>query len=97
LKNIYVGNISYGATEQAIRSLFEEHGSVESVRIVTDRDSGQSKGFGFVEMLQDADAQNAIAALNGKELDGRTLTVNEARPKAERGQAAGYHHQRSRW
>jgi RNA recognition motif-containing protein len=97
LKNIYVGNISYGADEHAIRSLFEQHGTVESVRIVMDRDSGQSKGFGFVEMSQDADAQKAIAALNGKELDGRTLTVNEARPKVERDQAPGYHRQRSRW
>ena len=90
MKNIYVGNLSFGATEQAVRSLFEAHGAVERVSIVTDRDTGQPRGFGFVEMTSDAEADRAIAAINGKELDGRTLNVNEARPKgAGAGQRSG--------
>ena len=84
MKNIYVGNLSFGATEDAVRALFEAYGTVERVSIVTDRDTVRSKGFGFVEMSVAADADRAIAALNGKELEGRALTVNEARPKEER-------------
>jgi cold-inducible RNA-binding protein len=81
MKNIFVGNLSFGATDEAVRSLFATHGTVERVNIVTDRDTGQPRGFGFVEMTDDAEAGRAIAALNGKDLDGRALNVNEAHPK----------------
>lgn len=84
-KKLYVGNLSYGTTDSDLQRVFEEHGTVMSAQVITDRDSGRSKGFGFVEMANDQDAQNAIAALNGKEIDGRTLTVNEARPREDRG------------
>ena len=83
MKNIFVGNLSFGTTEQDIRTLFEAHGSVDRVNIVTDRDSGQPRGFGFVEMTNNAEGDRAIAAVNGKEVGGRTLNVNEAKPKAE--------------
>ena len=83
MKNIFVGNLSFGATEQSVRTLFEAHGAVDRVNIVTDRDSGQPRGFGFVEMSNDSEGDRAIAALNGKDLDGRALNVNEARPKDE--------------
>lgn len=89
MTNIFVGNLSFGATEETIRALFEAHGAVERVSIVTDRDTGRSRGFGFVEMTDSGEAENAINALNGRELDGRKLTVNEARPKAERGGFGG--------
>jgi len=89
MKNIFVGNLSFGATEDALRSLFEAHGTVSRVNIVTDRDSGQPRGFGFVEMNNDVEGDKAIAALNGRDLDGRTLNVNEARPKADRGAGGG--------
>ena len=85
MKNIFVGNLSFGATEDAVRSLFEAYGTVDRVNIVTDRDTGQARGFGFVEMSVNAEADRVINALNGKELDGRTLNVNEARPKEDRG------------
>jgi len=85
VKNIFVGNLSLQTTEQDIRSLFEAHGSVDRVNVVTDRDSGQAKGFGFVEMTNDAEGDKAITSLNGHELGGRPLTVNEARPKSESG------------
>jgi cold-inducible RNA-binding protein len=81
MKNIFVGNLSFGATDESVRSLFASHGTVERVNIVTDRDTGQPRGFGFVEMTDDAEAGRAIAALNGKDLDGRALNVNEAHPK----------------
>jgi len=97
MKKLYVGNLSYGATESTIRSLFENYGAVESVNLITDRDTGRSKGFGFVEMTNDAEAQKAITALNGKEVDGRALTVNEARPKEERSGGGGGGGRRSRW
>jgi cold-inducible RNA-binding protein len=91
MKNIFVGNLSFNATEDGIRSLFETHGAVERVSIVTDRDSGQPRGFGFVEMTNDSEADQAIASLNGREHGGRDLTVNEARPKTERsGGGGGY-------
>jgi cold-inducible RNA-binding protein len=90
MKNIFVGNLSFGATEDSIRSLFEGHGTVERVSVVTDRDTGQSRGFAFVEMTNDGEGQQAIAALNGRELDGRALTINEAKPKEERGGGGGY-------
>ena len=85
MKNIYVGNLSFGATEDAVRSMFEAYGTVERVNVVTDRETGRARGFGFVEMTNDGEGEKAIAALNGQELDGRALSVNEARPKEERG------------
>jgi len=89
MKNIFVGNLSFGATEDSVKALFEAHGAVDRVSIVTDRDSGQPRGFGFVEMPNDAEAERAIAALNGTDLGGRTLNINEARPKAERSGGGG--------
>ena len=82
---IYVGNLSYSATEDDLRTAFEAFGQVESATIVMDRETGRSKGFGFVEMPAAAEAQTAIAELNGKELKGRAVTVNEARPRTDRG------------
>ncbi len=84
MKSIFVGNLSFSATEDMLRSLFEKHGTVERVNIVTDRESGQLRGFGFVEMTNDAEALKAIVALNGWDLEGRKLNVNEARPKTDR-------------
>jgi RNA recognition motif-containing protein len=84
-KRLYVGNLSYGTTDDTLRQLFGAHGSVASAQVIMDRDTGRSKGFGFVEMGSDQEAQTAIQALNGKEVDGRALTVNEARPKTEGG------------
>ncbi|MGC9512219.1 MAG: RNA recognition motif domain-containing protein [Fidelibacterota bacterium] len=81
--NIYVGNLPWGVTEEALKTLFSEYGTVDTARVITDRNSGRSKGFGFVEMSNDSDAQEAIEALNGKEMDGRALRVNEARPAAD--------------
>lgn len=81
--NIYTGNLSYEVTEEDLKLAFESFGEVESVRIIKDNFSGRSKGFGFVEMPNKAEAQAAIDAMNGKELKGRTITVNEARPRAE--------------
>jgi cold-inducible RNA-binding protein len=90
VKNIFVGNLSFGTTENTVRSMFESYGSVDRVNIVTDRDTGQAKGFAFVEMSVDAEGNAAIGGLNGKDVDGRALNVNEARPKAERGSGGGY-------
>ena len=84
MKNIYVGNLSFNATEDQVRGLFEAYGPVDRVSIVTDRDTGQSRGFAFVEMSDDDAAQKAMEALNGSPMGGRNLTVNEARPKADR-------------
>src|SRR5277367_451592 len=89
MKNIFVGNLNFGATESAVRSLFEAYGTVERVNLITDRDTGQARGFGFVEMSNNAEADRAIAELNGRELDGRALNVNEARPKTERSFGGG--------
>jgi RNA recognition motif-containing protein len=89
MKNIFVGNLNFSATEAGVRSLFEAYGSVDRVSIVTDRDTGQARGFGFVEMSNNAEADKAINALNGHDLDGRALNVNEARPKTERGFGGG--------
>jgi cold-inducible RNA-binding protein len=85
MKNIFVGNLDFGATESSVRSLFEPYGSVERVNLITDRDTGRSRGFAFVEMANAAEADKAIEALNGANLDGRQLNVNEARPKTEGG------------
>jgi RNA recognition motif-containing protein len=89
-KKIYVGNLSYGTSDSDLQQMFEAHGSVQSAQVIMDRDTGRSKGFGFVEMGSDQEAQAAIAALNGKEMDGRALTVNEARPKEGGGGRGGY-------
>ena len=98
MKNIYVGNLSFGATEETIRALFAAHGTVGRVNICTDRDSGQPRGFGFVEMDNDGEGEKAIAALNGVTVDGRALNINEARPKADRsGAGGGDGFRRKRW
>lgn len=89
MKNIFVGNLSFDATETAVRAMFEAYGTVERVSIVTDRDTGRAKGFGFVEMSANSDADRAIAELNGRDLDGRALNINEARPKTERSFGGG--------
>jgi RNA recognition motif-containing protein len=89
MKNLFVGNLSFGATEDALRSLFEAYGTVDRVNVVTDRETGRARGFGFVEMSVDAEADRAITGLNGKELDGRAMNVNEARPKESRGGGGG--------
>lgn len=82
--NIYVGNVSYSTDDNRLVELFSEFGAVASARVINDRDTGRSKGFGFVEMENDTEANSAIEALNEKEIDGRTLRVNEARPREER-------------
>jgi cold-inducible RNA-binding protein len=89
MKNIFVGNLSFGATEDTVRAAFQAYGTVDRVNLVTDRDTGQARGFGFVEMSNNAEGDRAINELNGRDLDGRALTVNEARPKAERGSGGG--------
>jgi cold-inducible RNA-binding protein len=102
---IFVGNLSFRTTEESVRSIFETHGSVERVSILTDRETGPSRGFGFVEMPNDAEAAKAVNALSGRELDGRSLTVNEARPKVDRGSvgsafrsnSGGYRRSEARW
>jgi RNA recognition motif-containing protein len=88
-KKLYVGNLTYGVTDSTLQQMFEAHGTVQSAQVIMDRDTGRSKGFGFVEMGNDQEAQAAIAALNGKEVDGRSLTVNEARPRPEGGGGRG--------
>ena len=82
---LFVGGLSFSTSNERLREVFAATGSVESAAVVTDRDTGRSRGFGFVEMTNDAEAENAIAALNGADLDGRTMTINEARPKEDRG------------
>jgi RNA recognition motif-containing protein len=84
-KKLYVGNLGYGVTDSDLSKLFEAHGTVESAQIIMDRDAGRSKGFGFVEMKTDQEAQAAIAALNGQDSGGRALTVNEAKPRTDAG------------
>ncbi len=86
---LYVGNLSYDVTEQQLRDLFSQAGTIKDVTLITDRDTQRSKGFGFVEMTTQAEAQKAIELLNGKELDGRALTVSIARPREERGGSRG--------
>ena len=89
MKNIYVGNLSFDATEDQVRSIFEAYGAVEKVNVITDRDTGQPRGFAFVEMPDDDAASKAIEALNGTNLSGRNLNINEARPKADRPRSGG--------
>jgi cold-inducible RNA-binding protein len=89
LKNIFVGNLDFGATEESIRALFEPYGAIERVSLVTDRDTGRSRGFAFVEMTNAAEADRAIEALNGMDSGGRALNVNEARPKTGGGGGGG--------
>jgi cold-inducible RNA-binding protein len=90
MTNIFVGNLSYQTTQEDLQAAFAQYGNVERVSIVTDRDSGQPRGFAFVEMTEKRDAENAIAQLNGAELNGRALNVNEARPKPAGGGGGGY-------
>lgn len=103
---LYVGGLAYSVSDDALRALFAEKGEVVSAVVIKDRDSGQSKGFGFVEMADDKEAQDAIAALNGKELEGRTIAVNQARPQENRssfgggsrgGYGGGYRNSRPRY
>jgi len=84
-RKLYVGNLGYGVTDSDLSKMFEPHGTVESAQVIMDRDTGRSKGFGFVEMKTEQEAQTAIAALNGKDAGGRSLTVNEAKPRTEGG------------
>jgi RNA recognition motif-containing protein len=97
--NIYVGNLSYDTTESELNTAFAAYGAVSSARLATDRDTGRTRGFGFVEMANDAEAQAAISALNGSQLQGRTLTVNEAKPREARssGGNRGYAGGGNRW
>jgi RNA recognition motif-containing protein len=88
-RKLYVGNLTYGVTNSTLEQMFAAHGTVESAQVIMDRDTGRSKGFGFVEMKTDQEAQAAIAAMNGKEVEGRALTVNEAKPREDRGGSRG--------
>jgi len=94
--NIYAGNLSYSTTESSLREAFEAYGDVKSAAVITDRDTGRSKGFGFVEMDDEAQAKAAIEGLNGTDLDGRNINVNEARPRPER-RGGGGGGGRGRW
>jgi RNA recognition motif-containing protein len=89
LKNIFVGNLSFNTAEDELRQLFEPFGQVDRVSIMTDRDTGRSRGFGFVEMASNEDGEKAITALNGSQVGGRSINVNEARPKTERSAGGG--------
>ena len=96
-KNLYVGNLPYSIDSSQLESLFEAYGAVNSAQVINDRDTGRSKGFGFVEMANDQEADAAIEGLNGKEEEGRALTVNVARPREERGGGGGGGGRRNRW
>jgi RNA recognition motif-containing protein len=89
MKNLYVGNLSHSTTEPELRAAFQAHGEVEKVSIVTDRETGRARGFAFVEMTNAGEADKAVAALNGVDLGGRALTINEAKPKTERPRPSG--------
>jgi RNA recognition motif-containing protein len=89
MKNLYVENLPHNITEAELRNIFEAHGAIEKITLVTDRDTGRSRGFGFVEMTNASEADKAIAALNGTDLGERTLTINEAKPKSERPRGGG--------
>ena len=97
MTNIFVGNLSFGTTEDAVRSLFESYGTVDRVNIVPDRDTGRARGFAVVEMSSEAEGTAAINGLNGRDLDGRTLNINEARPKTERSSGGGGGRRENRW
>ncbi|HZT37152.1 MAG TPA: RNA-binding protein [Bryobacteraceae bacterium] len=101
MTNIFVGNLSYQTTQEDLHAAFAQYGNVERVNIITDRDTGQPRGFAFVEMSERRDAETAISQLNGAELNGRALNVNEARPKPSNGgnsgHRGGYSRGRSRW
>ena len=108
MKNIFVGNLSFSTTEDTVRAFFEPYGTVDRVSIITDRDTGRSRGFAFVEMPNDEEAERAIQALNGQEMGGRRLNINEARPREERGgggyggggggrQGGGFGRRENRW
>ena len=88
-RKLYVGNLTYDVTDAALEQLFAAHGTVQSAQVIMDRDTGRSKGFGFVEMGNDQEALNAIRELNGKQHEGRSLTVNEAKPRVDRGGSRG--------
>jgi RNA recognition motif-containing protein len=88
-RKLYVGNLAYGVSSSDLEQMFAEFGTVQSAQVIADRETGRSKGFGFVEMSSDQEAQAAIAAMNGKEVDGRQLTVNEAKPREDRGGGGG--------
>lgn len=88
-KKLYVGNLAYSVTDSTLEQMFAAHGNVQSAQVIMDRDTGRSKGFGFVEMSSDQEAQAAIAAMNGQQVEGRSLTVNEARPREDRGGGGG--------
>ncbi|MFW5893846.1 MAG: RNA recognition motif domain-containing protein [Verrucomicrobiota bacterium] len=96
-KNLYVGNLPYSIDSSQLESMFEAYGTVNSAQVINDRDTGRSKGFGFVEMANDQEADAAIEELNGKEVEGRALTVNVARPREERGGGGGGGGRRNRW
>ncbi len=89
-KKLYVGNLAYTVTDGTLEQMFAAHGSVQSAQVIMDRDTGRSKGFGFVEMDSEQEAQAAISALNGQQMDGRNLTVNEAKPREDRGGRGGH-------
>jgi RNA recognition motif-containing protein len=106
MKNLFVGNLSFQTTEDELRSVFEPYGEITRLQVMTDRDTGRARGFAFVELTDDDEAAKAITELNGKELDGRALNVNEARPKPERSGPrgggggrgrGGYQSRESRW
>ena len=88
-KKLYVGNLAYSVTDSDLQTMFGAHGTVQSAQVIMDRDTGRSKGFGFVEMGSDQEAQAAIGALNGQQVEGRSLTVNEAKPREDRGASRG--------
>ena len=88
-RKLYVGNLTYGVTDSALEQMFAAHGTVQSAQVIMDRDTGRSKGFGFVEMGSDAEAQSAITAMNGQDSGGRAMTVNEAKPREERPRSGG--------
>ena len=88
-KKLYVGNLTYGVSDSDLQQMFAPHGTVQSAQVIMDRDTGRSKGFGFVEMGSDQEAQNAIKALSGQQSGGRALTVNEAKPREDRGGGGG--------
>jgi RNA recognition motif-containing protein len=99
VKNIFVGNLDFAATDSSVRAMFEQYGTVDRVNLVTDRDTGRSRGFAFVEMSNTEEADRAITGLNGREFEGRALNINEARPKTQGGGGGGFGRQRRepRW